>query len=451
MTNYYADGNCQRYSQYQIVSDINTFNFIVDNCSIDCLIEKNLFPHLKDLTMIDRLFQRYKRDKKEDILIEHNTMVVLDYFTSVEFARYWLDQFPRLPEIILQQSTRAMLNLNIHKIINTPEYLKLVIEKPIDPKVFDKETARVGSFDPECIKLLYMHGFNVSSRRYLSDQLVIAKMKKDRLLINYECSKYVEVMMDEEKIKEQQYRESCEWIDKDNYDGLNKANINNFDKYGKSALIYAIEQRKLNRVRQLLAHGADPNCVCKTRFVIDYKYNCGIGEVNAKVALIGCITYEGTRCITENIYKSNETTLRIGYNQIQINKLSEDDPNLPFPQIKHRYMVYPIMYAIENGDIQVIELLIDHGADLLVIDDEGFDIMGYIYKLNGIVQKDIRDLVKPLFDEARRTKHKTPKVKIMEKVNEALGRLGDVEIQESVINEAVQQLALTLAESLKPK
>jgi len=92
----------------------------------------------------------------------------------------------------------------------------------------------------------------------------------------------------------------------------------------------------------------------------------------------------------------------------------------------------PHIGAIENCDIQTIELLIDNRADLLIVDGEGVDVMGYVYKCQGLAQKDMRDLIKPLFDEARRSSRKSPKEKLFEQIAKSLEHIKDDDTSEQV-------------------
>jgi ankyrin repeat protein len=210
-------------------------------------------------------------------------------------------------------------------------------------------------------------------------------------------------------------------------------NINNHDKFGKTALMYSIQQRKIRFTQYLIDKGANINLGGQVKsvmlfgrlFVPDRRFEPSRSDENEKLYEEKDIILSDLEYIKYKIAGSKSTDYK------------------PFTR-KCRYGVYPIMYAIENCDIQTIELLIDNKADLLVVDGEGIDVMGYVYKCQGLAQKDMRDLIKPLFDEARKSSRKSPKQKLLEQIAKSLENIKDDDTTEQVraLTEVVGSLSM---------
>ncbi len=469
---------------YQASKDVEALQFIIRAMPnyYKHMIESNFINGIVNVDVMKLAVEKVAENKQQSIFDEPARDLngfkeyprFLQAFTyTPELLEWWLNYKPD----IIKWFNEGFGNSNsqckeYRDLINNPKYVTIFIKYGLNIKLLFSDGNSGCPFcnDPRCLNMLYKYGvkLNIEQKLKITDIGLLREFQKGMKLIHYRNPEYVKMVKDDIKKAEEKRLIDEEWIDcvnLDNFDKLTEikdiSTINNYDKYGKTALIYSIEQRKTKF----------------TKFLISKGVNINIGGQVKQVKLFKFVYLPDTRSMAprtpemEHIYSKKDKIFdenevlemrllkvsrpgTIGENVGEDEDLPWKSPlttnghiqerGMPVVIEKCRYGVYPLMYAIENCDIQTIELLIDNGADLLVTDGEGIDIMGYVYKCQGIAQKDMRDLIKPLFDEARRSSRKTPKQQLLERIAEALEQVKDDDIvdQVRIQNEAIGSLLM---------
>lgn len=442
----------------QLQYDITALQILIDTEYYDTLMKINFINGIMNVEIMKLMVEKIVEHKQQHIFDtskEGEYPIIFQAITNtVELLEWWLNYMPTLIKWFNTGFGHPRDSQGGYKnCINNDKYVSILIKHglKIKPHCGTENGECPLCTTPECLNLLYKCGtiLNIDQKLKITDTEILREFQKSKKLIHYRNPYYVKMLLNDIDKSEEKRMKDEEWIDyvkNDKFDEIVKikdnTTINNYDKYGKTALIYSIEQRKSKFTRYLITKGANVNIggQIKNRKIIKYTRafhnNCGRMPSYFK-------SLKQTDYFDKEFNEKEEIKIK---STIECKETENEDDIIPNVFEKCRYGVYPIMYAIENCDIQIIELLIDNGADLLIIDDEGIDVMGYVYKCQGIAQKDMRDLIKPLFDEVRRSSRKTPKQKLMERLAEALEHIKDDDVVDQVKaqNEAIGFLLETV-------
>jgi ankyrin repeat protein len=168
-----------------------------------------------------------------------------------------------------------------------------------------------------------------------------------------------------------------------------KINVNAQDSYGWTALIYAVEANNAQLVTLLLEAGADPRVqVSPSCSLLSYAHNqnaiCIADILEKKRAELDAPLLEQK----QKEYSQLKEALKRFKADSERGQLSEETL-AALPLFKNRILnpesrITPLLYAVKEKKHQIIEQLLERGADIAARDSEGSDALTLAYKHNDL-------------------------------------------------------------------
>lgn len=333
-------------------------------------------------------------DMPEEVLL----IILLNAFESKlsDYMKYWNDIFMNFDEVLIDEYNRH-INLFFVNIPLNKRCLKECIKKELENMrlicmSFNRLILYNKKYFIEIIKRLKIARFN-----YLKDQI---KLQYAKFSVNSEL--YEILNLDQDLFFSDKYITSYSMLDRGDRDekiwfyqidkeSLKKAiclilagaDIDVQNEHGRTALMLAVKEGYNKLIQILLDLGANPNDehgntlifaeaqgdedIIKT--LLSYKVNCNIPDEFGNTALIRAIL-----SISKVILKSNKKM----YHQ-RIKLLIDSGANVNFQRsirscygcqrLKIGYT--PLMLAVIYGEKDIIEMLINAGADVNMQDSDG--------------------------------------------------------------------------------
>ena len=140
---------------------------------------------------------------------------------------------------------------------------------------------------------------------------------------------------------------------------------------------YAVQTNNVKEAEKLLKKGIDPDCG------IEFKKHVKDGEDTILLSVVADSDEYGTyqEHEEEERLAMAELLIRYGADVNAVHAPKDCDSSHTYEKESDQYAVddtcgyTPLMYAVENGDLDMVKLLVENGADIHVIDKCGFNVI----------------------------------------------------------------------------
>ena len=324
---------------------------------------KNIMNSVKLLSITEE-------DKKESEEIEYNfTLLVSSYLLNYKEAFKLLLKNSNVNEI--DQCGLTLLHYSILK--EDIEMVKFLIDNCADISI-DNYSALLISIcieNKDIFNLLVDNiNFILDEKNTLKDQILMSLLKcfsfsideKINMLKTLSKKGYRFNNINPYKNSPLVYAIQIDSISLVQFLIKNDININDIDENGKSPLIYAIQKKSIELVTLLIENGANVNVM------INNERNTSMSNLTLTLNSSNSLSSSNSNTDTDS---ENENSDNSHNSESHDSMISSNNSNNNLP-VKYKNSQYsPLMYAIQEESIPLVELLINHGADVNYVSHNG--------------------------------------------------------------------------------